>query len=270
MRPARPVSLRLAFVTASTAALLGACGGSSTTSATIGATGGTVTGSNGTSVTIPAGALSQNTLITVTTESNTIDITNTKLVGPVYRFGPEGTQFAVPVTVTVSYEPSALPSGTAASSIVMMTAPASSTDYTALTTTIADSTHVSAQTPHFSDFVATVATTVGPDQGVVVHDQGSSGSTDLAGPNGDLGATGDLAEVCQPTFDGSINCTMTSAAGVCEQFALSLNCAQTVCFCSGGNQNKQCEKPAPYAGQLTCMPQDVVLSVWTSCCGFPG
>lgn len=77
----------------------------------IGATGGTVTGANGAvEVTIPAGAVSGNTVISITPVTATLPApTNANLVGTAYQIGPSGLSFNQPVTIKMKYEAPTLP-----------------------------------------------------------------------------------------------------------------------------------------------------------------
>lgn len=97
--------------------LLAACGGGGSGGGTpgagaptvIGSSGGSVTSSDGkASVIIPAGALSQDTAITVAAASNP----PSGNIGTAYEFGPDGTLFSQPVTMAVAYDESTLPPGT--------------------------------------------------------------------------------------------------------------------------------------------------------------
>src|SRR5690606_19048238 len=75
----------------------------------IGPGGGTVIGPNGAQVVIPSGALSANTEIRVEESSQGAPALPPGLtsVGPMFAFTPHGTEFAVPVTITVPYDESA-------------------------------------------------------------------------------------------------------------------------------------------------------------------
>src|SRR6476619_578625 len=77
----------------------------------VGASGGTVTASDGTSVELPPGALGGNTTITITSSSDAPTPSGVSSVGTPYVLGPEGTQFAMPVTGKLVIDPSKLPSG---------------------------------------------------------------------------------------------------------------------------------------------------------------
>jgi hypothetical protein len=77
----------------------------------IGAAGGTVTGGNGSViVTIPAGAVSTNTPITVTPVSGALPKpAKADLAGTAYQIGPAGLTFSQPVTIKLKYDAAALP-----------------------------------------------------------------------------------------------------------------------------------------------------------------
>ena len=81
----------------------------------IGAGGGTATGPNGSQVFIPAGALAGNIDIVVSQSSAGSPAlpAGFTTVGSMFAFTPHGTTFALPVTITLPYEPSLLPSGAA-------------------------------------------------------------------------------------------------------------------------------------------------------------
>ena len=73
---------------------------SQTVTQTVGASGGTVSAA-GVVLTIPAGAVSSDTMITITTGTVAVP-TGYVAVSPVYSFEPAGTTFAVPVTVELT------------------------------------------------------------------------------------------------------------------------------------------------------------------------
>lgn len=134
---------------------LAACGSSNGGPVSIGPAGGTVTSTGGASVSIPAGALGAATAITATNASSAHP-PSTIAVGAALTLGPEGQQFASPVTVTLPFSPGLLPAGKTAAAVVIYTAPAGTTSFAALTTSTVDATHVSAQVSHFSIFVPAV------------------------------------------------------------------------------------------------------------------
>jgi len=75
--------------------------------------GGTVTEASGAKVVIPAGALSKSVAIAVTQSAAGApalpgDVTD---LGVMYAFTPHGTTFDVPATITVPFDPAALPAG---------------------------------------------------------------------------------------------------------------------------------------------------------------
>lgn len=81
---------------------------------TIGPEGGTVTDSGGASVTIPAGALSTETAITVKTLGGKKDLSDESqpfliMLGGA-EFGPDGTTFAIPAIITIPVDPPLGPS----------------------------------------------------------------------------------------------------------------------------------------------------------------
>jgi hypothetical protein len=124
------------------------CGGgnsgpstSNGTSTTVSASkGGTVSLTNGPSLQIPAGALAADTTITI---QRSVAQTPSGALTAIYSFGPEGTAFSNPVSVSFP-----VPSGTSAASIYW-TAKGSTTEYESVPTTIINTT-ASAQITHFS------------------------------------------------------------------------------------------------------------------------
>lgn len=169
----------------------------------IGASGGSVATSAGSGVMIPAGALSSNVTITVQSQSAAPALSTSQgvTVGQTLLFGPEGTQFAVPVTVTLAFDVSSLPAGKTASDVVIFTSPAASPDYTALATTLAaDGQHVEAQTTHFSYFVPVVAAASSTGDG-----GGATAAVDAGGGNGtgDAGSTTSVSDAAS-SGDGSL------------------------------------------------------------------
>ena len=99
---------------------LGACGGGGDDGAgpqpggtVVGAAGGTVNGPNGTSVLIPPGALATDTAIAIEQSSaGTPPLPGGFTTsGLMFAFTPHGTTFAVPVTITVPFDPALVPAG---------------------------------------------------------------------------------------------------------------------------------------------------------------
>jgi len=135
------------------------CGGGTSIERTVGVAGGSLNSPEGTRVDIPGGALGSDTNVSINPTPNAAAPTNTVLVGVPQTFGPEGAQFAKPVTVTLPFDAAKLPADTSAANIVIYSAPAGSTAYVpSEVTTVADAGHVSTTTSHFSVFVAAVRT----------------------------------------------------------------------------------------------------------------
>ncbi len=160
-------------------------------STVVGATGGTVTTQDGTGVTVPAGAVPANVTITVDATPSAPTPSQGTAVGTPYTFGPEGQQFSVPVTVTLAFDPSSLPAGKTANDVVIFTAPAGTTSYVPLGTSVVDSTHAAAQTTHFSTFVCVIPLEpiVGEDSGAPIDD--ASEATDSSPQQGDDATSAD-------------------------------------------------------------------------------
>lgn len=98
--------------TATVSAIAGSVTGSVTVQVNpggiVGSSGGTVSAASGNvSLQLPSGAVSSATPITVTTRPDTARTEHT--VGPAYVFGPSGTTFAQPVTISLKYDANALP-----------------------------------------------------------------------------------------------------------------------------------------------------------------
>ena len=83
----------------------------------VGASGGTVSAAQGAvALAIPAGALPAAVAVTVA-PSQTSANSEQAVAGALYDFGPEGTQFAQPVTLALTYDPAKLPAGVPASAL---------------------------------------------------------------------------------------------------------------------------------------------------------
>ncbi|MHB1097162.1 MAG: hypothetical protein ACYC3F_13435 [Gemmatimonadaceae bacterium] len=81
----------------------------------LGSAGGTIQAGNGAvTLSVPAGALSAEVKLTATPRADPAGDTRTS-VGTPYEFGPEGTKFLQPVTLTFKYDKSKLPAGAAQS-----------------------------------------------------------------------------------------------------------------------------------------------------------
>jgi hypothetical protein len=157
--------MRLTFVTLTVPvlALFLACSGGSgapqpaapeEASAEIGPSGGLVVLPDGSSVSIPKGALTHDVQISIGVDPAAPALDQGTPAGLTYLLGPEGQTFDMPVTVTVAFDPGETAGGESASNIVVYTAPRDSSDYLPLATTFVDGLHVSVQTTHFSHFKA--------------------------------------------------------------------------------------------------------------------
>jgi hypothetical protein len=170
---------------------------SSTASQTVGSTGGDVQQGDGSGVKIPSGALPANTQITATATPGAPAPPTAMPVGTPVTFGPEGQQFSQPVTVTVTFDPAKIPAGKTVAQLAIFTAPAGSSAYTQLQTTVVDATHLSAQVSHFSTFVAALPT-------ACAVSCGTSGSA--CAPNSGGNGTGTSA-------DGGTGCVAMTGCG---------------------------------------------------------
>jgi len=192
----------------------------------IGEAGGKIFASDGTSVEIPPGALSASTTITITPDPTAPAPAPGVWVGTPFDFGPEGTQFAKPVTVTMTFSPSLVPKKDP--EVVIETAPAGSTSYTSLGGTLTDATHVSAPTSHFSIFGPAAeppagGTTTGGSPGTTGTASGGTGTggatstgtgTGTAGTTGTSSGSGGSSSSTGGTSTGSsLTCPSSGAMG---------------------------------------------------------
>ena len=125
-------------------------------SGVVGAAGGTLSTPGGARVVVPAGAVSRDTTFTIAaTTDSPVPTGAATAAGPVYRFGPSGTTFNVPVTVTVPINPDALPARLdPAQDLVIVAAPDGTTDYTPLGQAETSGARASARTTHFTNFAS--------------------------------------------------------------------------------------------------------------------
>lgn len=83
----------------------------------VGSTGGTVSAAGGAaSLTVPPGALTSDVKITVAAAADPASDSRT-VSGSTFQFGPAGTKFAQPVTLTLKYDKTKLPAGAAQSEL---------------------------------------------------------------------------------------------------------------------------------------------------------
>lgn len=140
--------------------VLTSCGGSDGTPPApaneVGPAGGTVSGPSGTQVSVPAGALAATIAITIEPAGSwPAAPAGTQLAGTVFDFGPDGTTFLQPVTVTLPFDPSQFPPGAA----VRLLHGTSAGVWEELPGLVVGATSVSAQTMNFSPFVVGVGNT---------------------------------------------------------------------------------------------------------------
>jgi hypothetical protein len=109
-------------------------------------------------VNIPAGALSADTEVTLARDKTSdassraagLGVAALASAGEPIAFGPEGTQFSAPVTITLPYDPTLVPTGALTSLAIQYYDPIAKS-WTALTSSVDSVNHVvSAQTNHFS------------------------------------------------------------------------------------------------------------------------
>ncbi len=169
----------------------------------------------GPTVTIPAGALGEETWIVATQVPSVRPPRNTAAVATPLRLGPEGQTFQKPVEVTMPIEPSQLPAGSSLDDVVMMRAPQGSDVFVPLPTRRSGTAAVAAVTEHFSDFVAVVFVGNPPECGNRVCD-----STEACGScPGDCGLCFTNGPAC-----GDLACGIGETCG---------NCAYDCGACSG-------------------------------------
>jgi hypothetical protein len=241
---------------------LAGCGSSGNTPSVqqVGTAGGALTASDGTKLDFPMGALSSDTAISMTKTSNVTAPASNKVVGTAYTFGPEGTQFAKPVGVTLVVSPNQLPKNTAMSSVVIYTAPAGTTDYVPLETTVVDATHVRASTMHFSVFVPAVVAAVES------HPDAGSGGDMVSEPQPDAGpgGGGSCVPTCVTTTDGGCACTATCNG---HQYSLGGGATGVVNCNIDGQTTKSID--ASCSDGFDNLKRDFFAPVTQNGCGFP-
>lgn len=175
---------RLPAVLLAAAVLLTGCGwGDETDDPTqpgppvgIGPSGGQVVAGDGLAmVTIPEGALDQVVEISVTPAA---DPPAGAVPGTVYDFGPDGTQFAVPVTVAVAYDPAQLPEATAENLLQLCAWDSDAWLPLDEFTLHAGSNYLDGPTDHFSLYGITVGDEPQPDAVAYLKDDPDPGAPD--------------------------------------------------------------------------------------------
>jgi hypothetical protein len=94
-----------------------------TASQLVGAAGGVVTANDGTSVLIPPNALASDVTITIGLDPDASPLEGAVAVTAAHVFGPAGQTFAVPVCITLAFEPGLLPSGVSEQNVVLYALP---------------------------------------------------------------------------------------------------------------------------------------------------
>jgi len=121
-----------------------------TASQVVGAGGAIVTTTDGTMLVIPPMALSSDVTITIDLDPSPPPLTGAHGLAPPHVFGPEGQMFAIPVCVTLSFEPGLLPDGTTEENVVLYTTLPEAGVYGPLETLAAGPTQATGMTNHFS------------------------------------------------------------------------------------------------------------------------
>ncbi len=116
------------------------------------AQGGTmVVASEGVTIAVPAGALPNGGTVTISAPlTSAAPVTGFTTTSPIYSFGPNGQQFAMPVEITLTYSPSAIPAGSSTGDLVLITAPEGTSSYTALPSTVLTNNQVTGVTTHLA------------------------------------------------------------------------------------------------------------------------
>src|SRR2546426_4406967 len=188
----------------------------------VGSGGGTITALGGrVTLVVPPGAVSQPTGITVVPATLASGTNTTALVGgTAFDFGPTGTVFAAPVTLTIQYDPPNVPPGMAESTVRLFTlvnghwvmVPGSRVNVSAHAVTGA--------TSHFSIYGVQASASVSAARGGFTCGIGTTGSTVCWGDNsfGQLGngATGGFSTTPTPIAPGfSLTAVSTGAYSAC-------------------------------------------------------
>jgi hypothetical protein len=190
----------------------------------VGPAGGTVSGTDGTSVTIPMGALSNDSNITISSVNVTAPM-GTVLVGPAYDFGPEGTTFSSNVTITLPFDSSKIPMGRSAADIRIYTGPKGATTFNTVATTVSGNT-VQTSTNHFTTYFP-AAPTMSTDGCTPECTDMSSSCSCTANCNGKMNVVQCGQEVpgqvfCYCTIDGqtqSITPEISSCSAVMQAYS---------------------------------------------------
>jgi hypothetical protein len=250
----------------------------------VGPSGGALTSSDGKlAVDIPAGALTGD--VTITTEAAAAPAAGA--VGTVYEIGPTGTQFAMPVTLTLHYDMAML-NGAAESSLRVATFANGAWQLLPGAVVDANAKTVSGVTTHLSPY-AVIPEAVGKTCASVQQnygctgtgpavDAGASNGGGSRGAGGSPGSTG-TAAACDPP-------TCATATNVCGQYpgATVDSCADgmngftadccfpsnaPICFAIGGAGHTCTNDPAGGGGS-SCPPAPTCATATAACAAYPG
>jgi len=125
-----------------------------TASQVVGASGGILTTDDGTVLLIPPLALTGDVTITIGLDPSPPPLLGPQVLTPAHVFGPDGQTFALPVCVTLAFEPALLPKGGTEENVVLYSTVPDGGVYAPLPTMAADPTHVTGMTTHFSTIMA--------------------------------------------------------------------------------------------------------------------
>jgi hypothetical protein len=249
--------VRVAVWTAFAVAACSTSGGGSPSGqngTSIGPAGGGVTATDGSGVTVPAGAVAVGSSINVTVTADpgapAPPADQWIAVGPAYLFGPEGQQFLRPVTVTLAFDPTRLPSGRTVNDVVLVTSPATGApSYASLATTVVDATHVSAQTTHFSIIMAAAPvggfSDAGPDAAEPDGSQDGGLADSLVEDSLAADATEDIEAPDAPGADGTVG---DAAADAALDADAALECVEPTNAAPVIQQTFSCASPPVPAG----------------------
>jgi hypothetical protein len=123
--------------------------------AVIGSKGGTLVAPDGSGVSIPPGALLEDTVITMSPSSEPPgELGIGEPAGQMWLFGGEGQQFRLPVTITVAFDSRMLDPYERPDDVLIYTSPKATPTFSVMPTSLVDASHVSTETTHFSVYGA--------------------------------------------------------------------------------------------------------------------
>jgi hypothetical protein len=240
------------------------------TATVVGMTGGAVTSSDGKlALSIPPGAVGSN--VTITTEPATPPAEGA--VGTVYEIGPTGTQFAMPVTLTLHYTAADV-SGMAESSLRVATFAGGSWQLLPGAVVDTQAKTVSGVTTHLSPY-AIIAEAAGKTCATV------QGAMACDAPNATAGGGGG-APICTPaTCAGATNAcgqypgsTMDSCIDGSKGYTASCCFAATAPICFGVGAGAACADPGTSTGGggggASCPPPPRCATAADACANYPG